>query len=113
MSIQFSRRHLLSATPAVGITAMMIGAEPVLAAPRSALPALFQAWGKLRMAMAAETDEAKADLIYLEMSQIEDRIIATPCATLQDMAMKIVVSFRDQDMESHPVWVEADMITSA
>lgn len=118
MSAQFSRRHLLTAAPAAGLTAMMAGAVPVEAVTETPVAALFREWTAARATeaaiYAATDDEDEHNRAWDAAWDAEKRLLAAPSQCAADVLMKLAAwsRFGTDDSEASsrhlaPVWAEA------
>lgn len=114
MSVQFNRRHLLAAIPAVGLAITAVPAN----AQETPIMALFRRYQELTdLADAYKpndmsvTGEEMDRLFYDERNQVASSLMALPCKCVADFAAKLIVDTCRGSMfsawETGQIWIEA------
>ncbi|HCP81719.1 MAG TPA: hypothetical protein DIT67_09055 [Octadecabacter sp.] len=89
MTHSFNRRSLLASVPAIAA-----GTLPSLASGPRSIPDLFQLWlaEKDYINSLRDCSDEELDIACGPMDVLEDKILAAPVHTAQDLAVKLVVS---------------------
>lgn len=91
------RRTFVTTAPLIPLAGM----PAIAAAKDGANETDYLRWIAVRdQCNAPGVDQAAFDALFAEMSALEDRILATPPATVLDYARKIIVADNDGDMNN-------------
>lgn len=114
-----NRRDLLTAAPAAGLSALMVGA--VEASPASPIMTIFHRIVALEAAAevyvfdpadGVDEDEAMTNLFWDARSDLEAEMMALPSQSARDFAAKMIVLHMDGHLSGisatqEPIWIEA------